>query len=325
MRRVAMMSQWHVHAEGYAKELLEIAGVSIPYVWDEDARRGEAWARELGAQFVPDYRELLQREDVDAVAVCSPTSMHPELIGAAARAKKHIFTEKVLALTAEDARELAGLIGENGVEFCISLPQRTRPVFLYAKQVVDSGVLGQITMMRVQNGHTGSSDGWLPEYWYDPETTGGGAMMDLGAHPMYLSAYLLGKPKAVNSMFTYPMGRQVEDCAVCSILFENGAVAVSQSALATAGCPYQMELFGTKGSLLIREDEAVLTTEGVARTVPAGSFPAARDSALVQWVRACQGGPSAEFTAQDAVELSVLMEGAYRAAKEQRTISFSQI
>lgn len=325
MLRVAMLSKWHVHAEEYARQLLAIDGVSIPYVWDENEERGKTWAQELGAQFVADYKEVLAKEDVDAVAVCTPTSMHPEIIGAAARAKKHIFTEKVLALTAKDARELADAIRENNVEFCISLPQRTRPVFLYAKQVVDSGVLGQITMMRVQNGHTGATDGWLPDYWYDPETTGGGAMMDLGAHPMYLSHYLLGKPRAINSMFNYLTGHEVEDCAVCSILFENGAIAVSESALATAACPYQMEVFGTKGSLLIREEDVVLTVSGEAKKISASEMPKAADSALIQWTAACQGGPSSEFTIEDAVALSELMDGAYRAAKEQRTVFFSEI
>ena len=197
-------------------------------------------------------------------------------------------------------------------------------MFRYAKQVVDSGVLGQITMMRVQNGHTGSSDGWLPDYWYDPQTTGGGAMMDLGAHPMYLSSYLLGKPKAINSMFTYLTGHPVEDCAVCSILFENGVISVSESALATAGCPYQMEVFGTKGSLLIREEEAILTQGKQQRLVPQEEFPAAGKMPLEQWVDACTGGPKAEFGLDDAVVLSVLMDGAYRAAKEGRTVMFSE-
>ena len=63
----------------------------------------------------------------------------------------------------------------------------------------------------------GALAGWLPDYWYDPETTGGGAMMDLGAHPMYHSAWMLGTPKRIQSMFCNLTGHQVEDNTISTI------------------------------------------------------------------------------------------------------------
>ncbi|MBW7461942.1 Gfo/Idh/MocA family oxidoreductase, partial [Paenibacillus sepulcri] len=94
MLNVAMISKWHVHAEGYAKHLQSHGSVTITSVWDENKDRGRAWAGELGADFEPDLDTLLRRDDVDAVVIDAPTSMHAEVMIAAAHAGKHIFTEK---------------------------------------------------------------------------------------------------------------------------------------------------------------------------------------------------------------------------------------
>ena len=124
MLNVAMLSKWHVHAAGYARELMNMDDVHVTCIWDEQPERGEAWAKELGVAFEPNLDTLLHRPDVDAVAVDCPTAMHPEVIIAAARAGKHIFTEKVLALTVKDCDAIAAAINETGVKFCISFPQR---------------------------------------------------------------------------------------------------------------------------------------------------------------------------------------------------------
>ena len=85
MLNVAMLSKWHVHAAGYARELMAMDDVNVTCIWDEDAERGAAWAKELGVAFEADLDELLRRPDVDAVAVNCPTAMHPEVIIKAAR------------------------------------------------------------------------------------------------------------------------------------------------------------------------------------------------------------------------------------------------
>ena len=87
MAKVAMLSKWHVHAPGYAKSVIE-NGSEITCVWDEDPQRGQKWADELGADFVPCLDELLARTDVDAVVVDTPTSMHYEVIMKAAKSRK---------------------------------------------------------------------------------------------------------------------------------------------------------------------------------------------------------------------------------------------
>ena len=148
MLRFAMISKWHVHAPGYAKFVQQQKDACITCVWDVDAARGKAWAEELGVDFEADYDALLRREDVDAILVCTPTNAHHDVMIKAANAGKHIFTEKVLALTTKEADEIIAAIEKNGVKFSICYPHRCMPRNLVLKQLVDDGLLGDITVMR---------------------------------------------------------------------------------------------------------------------------------------------------------------------------------
>ena len=197
MLKVAMLSKWHVHAAGYANMLKGTGKVEITAVWDDDIARGEAWAKELGADFEPDLDKLLARDDVEAVACDAPTTAHHDILIKAARAGKHIFTEKALCPTVAECEEVKKAIEEAGVTFVISYPQRGRPSVLFAKDMIARGMFGKITLVRMRDAHSGVSGNWLPDYWFEKKDAAGGAMMDLGCHPMYLLAYFLGKPKRV--------------------------------------------------------------------------------------------------------------------------------
>ena len=74
MVKVAMLSKWHVHAGGYAGMVKNSGKAEIVAVWDDDVQRGEAWAKELGAEFIPDLDALLAREDIEAVVCDAPTT-----------------------------------------------------------------------------------------------------------------------------------------------------------------------------------------------------------------------------------------------------------
>ena len=80
MIKVAMLSKWHVHASGYAGQLKNNGKAEITCVWDDDAARGEAWAKELGCEFVADLDALLARDDVEAVICDTPTTAHHDVL-----------------------------------------------------------------------------------------------------------------------------------------------------------------------------------------------------------------------------------------------------
>lgn len=318
MLNAALVGAWHVHFDQYAAEFSARPDCRVTALWDDNPVRGAACAQTYGCPFVPDYDALLARPDVDAVIVCSATSQHTTLIGKAARAGKHIFTEKVLAFTYEEARQLAEDIRRSGVCFCISFPWLCRDFVQAAKRAIDSGALGDITYARIRNCHNGAIAGWLPAHFYDPATCGGGAMMDLGAHSMYLLDTFLGLPETVTSVFTHVTGKPVEDNAVSLLTYANGAVGAAETGFTAQNDPYRIELCGTKGTFLSGgpDGATVLNTDGTFR--PA-ELPVPLPGPIDQWVDGIlHGGPILGDIAA-AVRLSQLMETAYRAHHSGRT------
>lgn len=328
MINVAMLSKWHVHAKDYANQLSKLGNVKITAVWDEEPDRGRTWALELGVGFESDLDSLLQRADIDAVVVDTPTNLHTKVMVAAANAGKHIFTEKVLALNVEECRQITKAVEEAGVKFCISFPHRTAPHNLFAKKIAEEGLLGEITLLRIRNAHNGAVANWLPEHFYNAEQCGGGAMMDLGAHPMYLSRWILGKPKRITSLFNSYTGRQVEDNAVSVIEFENKAVAVVETGFVSTNSPFSLEMYGTEGSLLIEGPERSIrlisnkTGASVPGWISPSHLPKALPMPIEQWVSAIEEGSPIEFGLIEGTELTELMEAAYISHREKRMVEF---
>ena len=355
MLRVAMLSRWHVHADQYAREIRAHPDADVTGVWDEDATRGGAWATELGVPFEADLDAFLARDDVDAVCVVAPTNLHRDVMVRAANAGKHIFTEKVLATTVADCDAIARAVESRGVRFCISFPRRAAPAIRYAKQAADDGWFGRVTAVRVRIAHDGAVRGWLPEHFYDPAACGGGAMMDLGAHGMYICRWLLGAPKRVVSAFAGVTGRAVEDNAVSVVEFENGAIAVNETSFTSFGGAYSLEIDGTEGgyrllspgdgaqirskrfgnaewrtpeqepSAGVREGDTPRKQEPSAGVregdTPRMKLPPAQPKPIDQWIAGCLRGTPIAFDLAAARQLTELMEAAYKAHREGRSVA----
>lgn len=326
-----MLSKWHVHAKDYAKQIEALNNVKITAVWDEDAKRGAEWAKELGADFEQELNTLLKRSDIDAVVVTTPTNLHAKVMVAAANNGKHIFTEKVMALTMKECREIAEAVKKSGVKFCISFPLRTQSHNLFAKQVAEEKLIGDITLLRVRNAHNGAIANWLPDFFYDSELCGGGAMMDLGAHPMYISRWILGKPNRISSMFNSFTGRAVEDNAVSIIEFENKAVAIVETGFVTAASPYSLEMYGTEGSLFVGgpDNKVRLKSNRTDSPIPGwitpSKLPDPLPSAIVQWVNGIMEGTEIYFGLEEGIQLTELMEGAYKSHHVKRQVAFIEL
>jgi len=201
------------------------------------------------------------------------------------------------------------------------------PHNLYAKMILDEGILGKVTLMRVRNAHNGTSKNWLPVHFYDPVTCGGGAMMDLGAHPMYLINWLMGRPKTMSSTFTSVYGHAVEDNAVSVMAFDNGAIAISETGFVSqASSPISLELYGTEGALFVGSDFVKLhaTWEDLPTKYKGhiDEFPEALPSPIQQFVAEMRGDFSdrALFGIHDAVTLTEMMEAAYTSYREVKQV-----
>jgi predicted dehydrogenase len=323
MVNVLMLSKWHVHAQDYAEFIGKQPDAKVTCVWDEDAARGAAWANDLGVDFEPELNKALARQDVDAVVVTTATSKHPAVMLAAANAKKHIFTEKALATTVAGCKAIAEAIAQNNVKFCISHPNLTSSFTQYCKQAIDEGILGRVNYMRMRNAHDGSLAGWLPPYWYDVEKAGGGAMMDLGCHPMYTAAYLLGKPKRIASIFTTTYcPPPADDHAVSVVEFENNVIAVLETGFTSkyqAGC---FELLGTEGAV-VQVDGKIKARSNKFKDgwFTPDTLPSPLPPALRMWLDGIIDGKPIPFDTDKGIALTELLENAYISHKESRIVS----
>jgi predicted dehydrogenase len=313
---VAMLSKWHVHAEGYAQQLINTGKVKITAVWDEDIQRGSDWAKKLGADFESDLEKLLARSDVDAVVCCTPTTMHAKVLTAAAKAGKHIFTEKAMAPTVAECKQIADAVKQTGVTFVISLPQRGTPVIQFAKKLIAKGDFGKISLVRIRNGHNGVSGNWLPAYWFEEKDAAGGSMMDLGCHPMYTLAYLLGKPKRVTGLFNAPFGSKVDESGISAIEFENGAIGIAETSFITYNTPGAVEIYGSDATLLAYGSDVKFISAKVneyANGYVNPAMPKDKTSTIIQFVYACVNGTGSPegLGIDDGIALTELLENAY--------------
>jgi predicted dehydrogenase len=361
MIRLGMLSFWHLHGKDYALAAQENPSTEIVAVWDEEPQRGRAEADRLGADFHSDLDDLLARDDVDAVVVDAPTNMHRDVIVAAARAGKHIFTEKVLAATLAEAEEIVREVEAAGVVLTVSMWRSDEAYATAVKEILDSGVLGTITQVRVRDGHgfavptAEHPDGYLPANFWDPGTTQGGVLIDL-CHPVYLLCHLLGRPTTVSATLGFHTGHEVEDNAVLTAGFPDGAIGIAETSYVATLTPFLIEAHGTAGSLLFTRDGigqlvahrrqaqeyegrtppshgpdgAVYVRSGASPVeplfwqrveLPGGAWP----KAFEKWVTHIQQGTTADANVALAQDLSALIEASYLSHAERRVVELSTL
>ncbi|QGN34860.1 Gfo/Idh/MocA family protein [Microlunatus sp. Gsoil 973] len=324
--RVAVLSFWHVHAGDYTRRTVEHPDTELVAIWDDDDERGKAAAEQYGVEHTADLEALLARDDIDAVTVTTETSRHRDIMVAAARAGKHIFTEKLLAPTVAEAEEIIKACDDNGVKLIVSLPRLYDGYTPVIKELIESGKLGDITYGRVRLSHNGSVANWLPDRFYDPEPAIGGALTDLGCHPVYLTQLFLGStPSTVSATYGSVTGRAVEDNAVVTVGYPSGAIGVIEAGFASPS-PFIIDIGGTEGVLTFNDRDGVVVVRGAAFGDDAQQLPIAEKapSAYEQWVTHIQQDTRADANLAAAVELTRLVVAANESAHTGRTISYSK-
>ncbi|RSK29448.1 gfo/Idh/MocA family oxidoreductase [Bacillus sp. HMF5848] len=323
MIKVAMLSKWHVHAVDYAREAMQHPDIEISVIWDEDSARGESWAAELGVPFEPKLENVLKNPDIDGVIVDTPTSMHKEVILAAAQHNKHIYSEKVLAFTVADCEEIFQAVEQNVVQLMLSLPRLTEDYYLYAQKALDEGLIGTLTSIRCRCAHNGAVADWLPEYFYDKKLCGGGALIDLGAHPIYLSNRLAGPAKAVTArLHTFLDHLQVDDNAAVIVEYESGALGILETSFVSNGSPFQLELYGTDGTIMIEDTSVKIRSTKLSNEnwATPSDIPAPIPTPMEQWADAIQNGAKPTITTDDMLKLTQINEAAKQSHEENRRV-----
>ncbi|MCB9460845.1 MAG: Gfo/Idh/MocA family oxidoreductase [Anaerolineaceae bacterium] len=258
MIRVAMLSFWHVHGKDYALQTEEHSDTEIVAVWDEVPERGRAEAAKRNAPFYENLDELLAQPNIDAVVVTTPTNMHADVMIAAARAGKHIFTEKVIAATLREAESILQEVQRAGVKFVVAMRRLPMASTRAVMAVIDQGLIGDPTLVLVRDSHSGvlpteeHPRGMLSDAFLDPVLAQGGALIDM-CHAVYLTRYFLGRPESVSASFGHVTGREIEDNAVVTMRHANGGIGIAQVGYVTSAAPFSIEVHGTQGSVLYSE------------------------------------------------------------------------
>lgn len=329
--RIGKISYWHVHAWDYTKQAQAHPNTEITGVWDEDPIRGREAADKQGVPYFASLDDLLS-SGIEAVIVDAPTHMHREVILAAAKAGKHIFTEKVLAPTLHEVNEILDAVNQSGVKLTVSLPRLNEGYTLTIRDLLEEGVLGNITLVRSRLSHNGATADWLPAHFYNLEQCLGGALIDLGCHPMYLTRLILGEtPEQVTAQFGYVTGKQVEDNAVALLSTKSGALGIVEAGFVNSHSPFSLEVHGTEGTLLygLPEPKLLLRTnakgESYAKDWHEIPLKDKSESAFDQWVGHILNNTKADENIHLAVELTKLMEASNQSVREQRAVRLDEL
>jgi myo-inositol 2-dehydrogenase/D-chiro-inositol 1-dehydrogenase len=163
-----------------------------------------------------------------------------------------ILCEKPLATSLDDATAVEHLVSERGVPFVQSFPKRLDPASIEIKRLVESGELGEISMVRIRHGHRHAADeeftrGW----WTRPELSGGGTLIDEGVHAFDFLRWLFGDPEGVQATVSHLHRLPVEDAALIQLRWQNGMLADVATSWSFAAAFDSIEIYGSAATALL--------------------------------------------------------------------------
>ena len=228
-------------------------------------------------EVVPNWEDLVNRDDIDVVDISAPTYLHHDMFMAAAKNGKHIFCEKPAALTYAQAKEMAEAADKAGIVHYLNHNYRRVPAIAYAKQLIDEGRLGTIYHWRSAYLQDWVMSDEFPLTWhFQKEKAGGGPHYDLNSHSVDLARFLVGEIKAVTGMnktfikerplpgegakpfeaggdqtFTAKGQVTIDDACFFVADFENNALGSFDSSRFASGRKNwnDFEIYGSKGAL----------------------------------------------------------------------------
>jgi len=205
--------------------------------------------------------EMLKKCDLDVIMILTPPISHAPLAIEAMEAGKHVFVQKPMATTLEAADEMIAVQKRNGVKMMINAQHAYYPESLLAKRLIDEGKIGDIYQVKQDNLHPSSFVYPVDNFRFDPIRGGGGCMMDIGAHGIYLLRHFIGEIARVSATVRTNIGERdgvpirVEDTVNALYEFENGVIgvhAISFSSRHPAYSQWETEIYGSKGTILLR-------------------------------------------------------------------------
>lgn len=301
-----------------------------------------------------DYRELIAREDLDLIHVCTPNSSHAEISIAGMEAGKHVMCEKPMAKTSDEARLMLEAAKRTGKKLTIGYQNRFRTDSDYLHAICSEGELGDIYLGKAHAIRRRAVPTW--GVFLDEEAQGGGPLIDIGTHALDLTLWMMNnyKPKYVVGNTYHKLGQmedaanawgpwdpekfKVEDSAFGFITMENGATITLEASWALNSRDIgeaMTTLSGTKGGAdmrdggltinsedhgLLYERKIELETGGVDFYDGEGS-----DSALTEaksWINAIVTDTDPVVKPEEALVVTEILEAIYKSADTGQPVYF---
>jgi predicted dehydrogenase len=253
----------------------------LEIVADIDAQAVQKWAQEFGfARWTTNWQEIVEDPRVDIIDITTPNHLHAEMAIAAAQAGKHLYCEKPLATTSADAARIVAAVEKSGVISIVGFNYLKNPAQAFAKQLSESGELGEITLFRGTFDQDFLANPAVPFSWrLDRTLAGTGALGDLGSHTIAFAHFLVGDIVEVCGLQATKIKERVvpaagsgyaataqrggekravenEDIMEFLIRFEDGAIGTIGTSRIGLGRKLGLgyEIQGTKGSLLYTQE-----------------------------------------------------------------------
>ncbi|HEX3029190.1 MAG TPA: Gfo/Idh/MocA family oxidoreductase [Clostridia bacterium] len=228
------------------------------------------------SKYYLDYKQALEDKDIDAFIVVAPTAYHKGIVVDAARAGKHILCEKPMAMDEYECDEMIKVTNENKVKLQIGFMRRFDESFMQAKEVVESGEIGDVVMVRSNT--RGPS---VPQKWMYDITKSNGPLAEVNSHDIdtlrwftkseFKSVYAIGgNYRSPEALPDFP---DFYDNVTMNAQFENGVQGIIDGAQGVAyGYDARVEILGTKGIIFLgqvhEKSIAVCTKEkGITRPI----------------------------------------------------------
>ena len=245
-----------------------------------------------------DYREMLEKADIDAVSIHTPHYLHYPMTIDALKAGKHVLVDKPIAVNLKEADEMIKEAEKRGLNLGVIFPSRFDPTVRKVKEAAESGRLGKLILGEAIVKWYRDRDYYAKSSWRGRwATEGGGALINQAIHTIDLLRWVMGPVDRLWAQIdTVGHEIEVEDLAVATLRFKNGALGVIEGGTALyPGLPARFEIHGVKGTVIMEggvlrrwsvEGEEEIVKEGVKEGLKSWAkpevVPAANHGALIK-------------------------------------------
>ena len=252
----------------YAASLAQAEKVKLVAV--AGGSRAPALAEKFGIRHEATVPALCAAKDIDLVAIATPHGLHAAHAVLAAQCGKHVLVEKPMATSVAECDQMIDAAEKNKVKLMVAHSRRFFPLVKQAKQVLDSGALGRILMLRQLFSHNARSFGTQPGHWMSDPKLSGGFFLGYGCHQLDMTLHLVGsRVRAVMARFgNYWAKTPIENCGALFLDFESGAYSTlmevcSMPSELKAWPPFPdyhevSEIIGERGLMVLRPYQKLL-------------------------------------------------------------------